>query len=382
MTAGVIGTLTATLLVAVAQPSAAGTSAPVELARGGANESVSFDVNSSDVSVGAVESNGWQAPARWDRRGRLTVLPSLEGFPGAQATAINDAGLTVGYAYGPDYAVRPLTWDRDGNRTELTVPGYANAEAEAVNERGVVMGEVFTSGRRFRSVRWDNGRAALLPPLPGHTNTSGVSLLDDGTIIGSSSTDSPGETTVVPVRWNRSGAATPLPVPDGATRVTVYSASATAAFGYVFNPNADGYFVRWDLAHGNALTRLAPLEEGALLVPQAVNDRGVIAGYSYKDGVPTAVTWDRVGVPTRLPALPGASTAADINDSGESVGSANGHSVAVWSARGKITPLEPVPGAGSTYPREINERGSVLGFAMVQNGSGYANRAFLWPAHR
>ncbi|MEV7023676.1 hypothetical protein [Kitasatospora sp. NPDC093558] len=98
-------------------------------------------VNSSGTVVGNQGSNqDAGAASRWSPDGTRTEL----GGQQTVATAINDAGVAVGYSWNgiPDREYRSAKrWNADGTTTDLTVANpQANTEALVINGSGLIAG--------------------------------------------------------------------------------------------------------------------------------------------------------------------------------------------------------------------------------------------------
>ncbi|WP_092784194.1 hypothetical protein [Actinokineospora terrae] len=307
----------------------------------------------------------------------MTVLPFTTGYLGARASAINDAGDSVGYAYDRDYSTRALSWNKNGEVTPLTVPGSPDVGASDINERGTILGQAYVNSTQFyRAVRWDRGRATLLQPLAGDAYTSATALTDSDLVVGTSSGGPSGQDGV-PVVWDRAGAAKALRLLPNSRLSLVYGAAGTTAYGIIITTDEVLHPVRWDLARDGAL---APLPAQDAAYPQAANNRGTVVGFTRHQDVNSAATWPRRGPATTLTPLPGDQSAhADaVNDANEVAGISGSNHAVLWNASGHATALTPPTGSVSQIT-DITERGSVLGTAYLPNQN---QRAILWPARR
>src|SRR5437763_11314049 len=94
------------------------------------------------IAAGGVDAGGSRAPRRY----RVTDLGTLPNCDVTYATAVNDAGWVVGYAYqyaapghGSSLLSRPFLW-RNGTLTGLTGLGGQYGRALAINRQGDVAG--------------------------------------------------------------------------------------------------------------------------------------------------------------------------------------------------------------------------------------------------
>ena len=142
-------------------------------------------VNDAGTAVGCAKKHdagdymGTRA-VRWDASGTATTeLGNLgtraDGFTSVYAYAVNDAGMTVGYARKYDTGAskkgdRAVRWDSSGTAaTELgnlgtDASGWTWARARAVNDAGTAVGwaDKYDAGadKGERAVRWDSSGAA------------------------------------------------------------------------------------------------------------------------------------------------------------------------------------------------------------------------------
>jgi hypothetical protein len=199
---------------------ASGTTA-TELGDLGSFQSLAYDINETGTAVGySWKLNAGQLAVRWNASGTTpTELGHLgtnaDGYTSAAATAINDAGTTIGYCVkftssGTSLGRYAVRWNASGTAaTELghvgAVPpydsfySYGPTAALGINNAGTVVGysEVLEEGQTaVYPVRWDASSTVptlLSPPgWPYRINDAGVAVGEG------------------PTRWDASGAATPL----------------------------------------------------------------------------------------------------------------------------------------------------------------------------
>ncbi len=274
------------------------------------------------------------------------VLHDLGTFGGryAEARAVNEAGVIVGnYFPAGTYESYAFFWD--GEFHDLG-PGSAHD----INNSGVIVG---TSGGNV--VRWLGGVAEVMAP------GGAVAINDSGHILA-----------------GRSGHAFLLV--DGAEQ------DLNALTGKVVSPrdlnsadeiagvleDSGPYFTyyRAFLLAGGQFTDIGTLSGGKNSQASAINDHGVVVGYSewLPPGIPFpethAFVWDG-----QLHDL-GPGYATDINNAGQVVGGAGG--ACIWSD-GEMTML---PDLGvSAGALGMNDLGVVVGFSW---GQGQMQRAVYW----
>jgi hypothetical protein len=142
---------------------------------------------------GGAAGSADNAPARWDRRGRLSRLPG----PG-ELTDIDARGVAAGWsaAESPTRAVR---WHPNGRLEPLDSPLGGSGVATGMNNRGDVVG--WTTGAEWttRATVWDrHGRAHQLDGTPGAVDATGFDITDSRVVMGQVRT---GNSRIIPVLW-------------------------------------------------------------------------------------------------------------------------------------------------------------------------------------
>jgi hypothetical protein len=174
----------------------------------GAQFSRALAVNSAGTAVGYLQKYdsfgrflGHRA-ARWDASGTApTELGTLgtnpDGAAESEPYAINDAGITVGYAFkydsvGVELGPRAVRWDASGHVVELgnlvsDIEG-TRADAYAINDAGIVVGSA-TSAFGQSAVLWGpDGKPVdlntLLDPASGWTLQNAFAISNAGWVTG------------------------------------------------------------------------------------------------------------------------------------------------------------------------------------------------------
>ncbi|HEV7656586.1 MAG TPA: hypothetical protein VGP36_17880 [Mycobacteriales bacterium] len=220
------------------------------------------DVNRRGEAVGATADSGHAL--LW--RGATQIpLAEPEGFASSTATAINDAGLIVGYGSGPETGgAQGLVWRADAPDQVRVLPGPGGGSVflADVNRRGVIVGtEIAGSSLRSNAVigTLRSGLRAL-PTTPGATESSAAAIAGNY-VVG---TDSSG-----PVRWYRDR---PERLPGGGNPQAVNGHGLAAGY---HGPPETAYV--WQHSVRVDLPGLVP---DALRGATAVGDGGQVAGFS------------------------------------------------------------------------------------------------------
>jgi probable HAF family extracellular repeat protein len=248
---------------------------------GGAS-SAALGVNDEGQVIGFSDGPLGQEAFVWTAAEGMIGLGTLGGgfsFP----AAINNHGQIVGEAGAPDGVRRAFLWTATSGMVDLGTLGEEDAAATAINNAGMVVG---TSGL-FRAFSWT--------PLAG--------MVDLGTFGGN----------IYPNALNNRG------------DVVGYGTSSVGIHAFL-----------WTVATG--LTNLGSLGGGAS-VATAINQSGMIAGYSSTSGFDTgrhAFSWTAARGMTDLGTLGGPqSEAVAVNEAGQIVGwsdTAVGRAAVLWNA--------------------------------------------------
>ncbi|WP_409493082.1 hypothetical protein [Amycolatopsis sp. cmx-11-12] len=323
-----------------------------------------YCVNDAGVIMGESGSR----PVRWDREGRPTPLPIVDGYSGGRAVSGNSAGVIAGTLYTGE-SLRPVCWKPDGRVHVLELPtGMLSGTASRVNERGSILGNAMRPGYRWRALRWEpGGEAVELDTLPGDGETQGHDLNGLDEVVGSAK-DGTGARTAV--RWTPSGRICKLPPPRRATACGITDSGAILGDGVV-----------WDRDRGTTLLTGEPEFTAGQVV--RITGQGVAIGWGVTpDRRDTCARWDRDGRPTVLRPLPSdvASTCFDIDDAGTVVGESVSHGTVRpvrWDVDATPFPLPSPRGLNAIVAQHINASGAVIiGYGYAPDSSTY--RGIAW----
>lgn len=278
---------------------------------------------------------GFAASASAEPRYRLVDLGGLG--PYAAAEAINDRGEVVGTANLPqdDQVFHAVRWRRPGEIADLGAldprPGRNQSQGTGINDWGLAVGTSSTQ-EGARAVLYAAGQVINLGALVvGPTESVGLDVNNWGVVVGSARSTPGGG--------------------DGPYAAFVWFGRMTALPGLGGDSQA-----------------------------RAINDRGVIVGYSTGPQGPRAVRWVR-GAIEELGTLGGTSFAADVNLRGQIVGwstdAAGTYHAFLWQ-EGRMQAL-PGLGGPNAFADAIEDDGDVVGHAY---DTALQPRPVLWRAGR
>ena len=143
----------------------------------GTQLSEAADINNQGQVVGYALINFSPVAVTWDREGNVTQLPVPDGARGVQATAINNKGQIVGNArIGSKGVVLVWTPAPSGGYTVSVIEtDYRSSGANDINDAGVIAGLVSPNAARqttaaiFTPTRGGGYRVTELCHLPGQT---------------------------------------------------------------------------------------------------------------------------------------------------------------------------------------------------------------------
>ncbi len=241
-------------------------------------------------------------PVRWDGS---TPIPVQVLGGGTQAFStlpwnINNHDQMVGFGWSDGtQRYRPLSWDSNGNVTDLGTLGGAEGFAYGINDAGQVVGQSFTTNDDANhATLWDHGAIVDLGTLGGASEAFNIN--EAGIIVGYSEL-ADGVTTRA-VFWN---GATPTELPS-LGGVGTYSDATDInnlgqMIGYSGLDSNTWHAVVWE--HGNVidLNQFLPADLKAagwvLAFPQAINDHGVIVGWAQNDPTGAIAAFELTPVP-------------------------------------------------------------------------------------
>ena len=289
---------------------------------------------------------------------------------------VSDDGEVAGWiSFGdPDGAPHAYTGSAATGIAEIPRWGgtgpLAGASAMAISKNGVIVGD--SSLQRGATpgdvvnhpFSWTRtGGMVDLGTLGGNlAGAFGVS--DDGTIIVGSSTLA-GETELHAYVWTQENGMVALPGLPGATCPTKWCTypylvnDSGLIAGSTYGTDGQVHAVVWLPSHD--IVDLGPVTGS--FRPAALNASGQLVGSRIVAGVTRAFSWTLAGgfVDIAPPAAGSESGAVDVNDSGQVVGTVNGHPF-LWTQAGGLVDLGSLDGNPATGRASgINAGGQVVG---------------------
>jgi hypothetical protein len=217
--------------------------------------------------------------------------------PDVFATAVNAAGVIVGYSQSNEFGPGVPWVRRDGRTTLLPLPVAGHVgRADTVNARGDILGSSHSpQGMEGETLLWPAARPGTVEVIETGPSGNAVALADDGTVIG---TVRDGDGARVVTLWHPDGSTTLLRQIGVVMPVSAVLAgfSAIGVDGvWVFGSRPAGGY-RYNMVTG-------VIEDlGSFMPTAAVADGGLAGRIRPKDikGFPTPAIW-RNGLVTPLP---------------------------------------------------------------------------------
>ncbi|SHN46558.1 hypothetical protein [Cryptosporangium aurantiacum] len=343
-----------------------------------------FDVSEGGYVLGYPTTSGHFSPTLW-HDGTLTTITTS-----GRATAVNDSGTVAGTRYVGEQA-RATLWSANGTPTDVAPAGAQDSWALALNDRGQAVigytlpGEIGTSASRLALRTGDTltdiplAAGVTVGQLTYSSSHATVMLTDSGVVAvnGRSLAQGIG----VPFVWAAGVRTDLLPVvgPNGLINDINEAGQVLAATGT--SPTRTAVWqagtVRW----------LTDLASNGYSLGQGINEAGAIAGSSDNwYGQSRATLWpSATSKPIDLGTLPvgGPSSAHDVNDRGEVVGSSNillsGRRAVFWGTDRRALELPSIPSGRSGDAQWLTNAGLIAG---SDTGANSADRGLVWIVTR
>ncbi|HZS16608.1 MAG TPA: hypothetical protein VFA51_01620 [Candidatus Udaeobacter sp.] len=141
-------------------------------------------INDAGVSVGWYQTLNGRTAVSWNPNSRLTRLGTLPGLPSALANGINQVGTIVGFAFTNDFLVsRAFIWNSNTGMQPLTDLGGNASLAQAINAGGTVVGWSFDAAGILHAVKWSPS-GSLTDLNPAGAISEALAINDLGDIAG------------------------------------------------------------------------------------------------------------------------------------------------------------------------------------------------------
>lgn len=260
------------------------------------------------------------------------------------ATAVNNMGQVVGFAYRAGGYRHAFLWTATAGMRDLGTLGGSTSYAEAVNDAGQVVGWALNADNVQRAFLWTSSAGMQDLGTLGGGSASARAINAIGQVVGSSSTPAP-------------------PLGDGKPHVFLWSAE-------------------------NGMEDLGSL--GGEAVPVAISNAGQVVGYSGTGAFPQndpnhAFSWTRQRGMIDLNDALGSrySSAVAVNDAGQVVGTANvsnteSHAF-LWSNDSGMTNLGELASLRSSGVA-VNANGRIAGSVVVVANGVERVHAYSWTA--
>lgn len=235
---------------------------------------------------------------------KITDIGVLPGGGETWTYAINDMGAVVGYGSSSE-GNRAFLWSGSSLSNLGALPGAFTSSAHDINNAGTVVGS-----SNSKAIIWQQGSMSELNGLPNASYSHANGINQSGQVIGTSE----GQAVV----WNQ-GQIKPLgTLSQGWVSVGLDINDSGASIGTAYSPSYHAHAMLWAASTSTVLIGLAgSTDSGAI----ALNNAGVVVGYSGAANRDQAVAWENGAARLLAPVIGGAGGRAyDINDDGQIVG--------------------------------------------------------------
>lgn len=298
-----------------------------------------------------------------------------EGRLGA-AHDVNNHGRVVGYIRTSSGSERAFLWSAEQGLTELGTLGGRSSVARAVNDRDQVVGDSETASGEVHAFLWTRERGMRDLGIRG----SAYDINEHGQVVGIE-----GQTAFL---WTETGAIRSLGALGEGHSVAYGINNLGQIVGSTRVPSGRVHAFLWTEQRG--MRDLGALD-GVFSEALAINDLGQVVGHSgtaARTGESHAFIWTEAGGMRNLNIqVPGGGSAFanDINERGQVAGGFRGlrHRAFVWSEAEGAVELAPLPERSYSFGFRINDRGEAAGESGdlgVRNSS--IPRAVLWTGPR
>lgn len=146
-------------------------------------------------------------------RGGLPIRLTDFGHRGARPSDINESSVIVGAASDPEVSadyMRPVIWRDPEHPERLPLPeGWVGAHAESINDAGTIVGNAITPDFLRRVLVWSGDEVRQIPNM-----SWAYDMNNSGTVVGNTWETVYGTSEAIPVISREGRTATRLPMPD------------------------------------------------------------------------------------------------------------------------------------------------------------------------
>jgi probable HAF family extracellular repeat protein len=162
--------------------------------------------------------------------GPLVDIGTLPGELHSAALGINESGVVVGYSLGA--LQHAFVWTNATGMQPLGTLGGSQSVATAVNDAGVIVGRSTTSTGQMHAFAWKDGVMMDLGTLPGHTMSEAFAINARGEIVGTSCCTG---SSIRAVRWTIGSPGTTPPGDDVGVEPIDETTGAPAPIQIIFD---------------------------------------------------------------------------------------------------------------------------------------------------
>jgi uncharacterized membrane protein len=167
----------------------------------GSTDTIVFNLNDFDQSVGISTLAGIQVACQWSTDGKVKSLPSLPGDTGSGSLVINNFGTSVGFSGIPgSAALNAVKWENGHAIALPPLPGMVYSQGISINDSGVAVGYSGPNGGQFDAVAWFDDHVIDLGTLGGSISFP-YAINDFDVVVGQSNTSLTNFDSFVPVVW-------------------------------------------------------------------------------------------------------------------------------------------------------------------------------------
>lgn len=330
---------------------------------GGTSASVAALNDLGHIAFNVVR-NGHQRAMVYDGR-RVRDLGTLGGAS-ATVAAMNDAGQVAGTsAVAADGAVvRPYRWSRTTGMVDLGPAGQGDAVVIDINNRGQVVGRATfprADALEMHGFFWSSPTGLLDIGALGEFSVP-TAMNDAGTIVGYGGTGPFGTRAF---RWTRAAGIEDMgTLPNEFTWATDINRAGQVVGATPFVAESQPHPFLWTPGRGLLDLGVGSAARGA---GTEVNAQGLVIGYLFRDFILShGFIWTRetglIEIGAGFPTL--ATSANDVNNRGQVVGSSGGHAI-IWTRSQGFIDLNSLARGGPpnlvlNSANAISESGAIL----------------------